>query len=152
MKKYLENLLKAATVWSVCFLTATVLLQIFARFFLAQAPAWTEEVSRLFFIFSIAFAAPLALKSNYYVQLDVFFNMLKPKWQKRVAIFSFLMVILLFAIFSMGALKFVAMGFTENSPSMGIKMGIVFLSMFILGITMCYFLTLKLIKALKHLR
>lgn len=150
MKKYIEKFLKIATVWSVFLLIGSVLLQIFARFFLEQAPSWTEEVSRLFFIFSVAFAAPLALKSNYYIHLDVFFNMLKTQWQKRVNTIILISVFLLFLILSIGAIEFVTMGFTENSPSMGIKMGIVFLSMLILGITMCYFIGLKLIKQLKN--
>lgn len=152
MKRYIEKFLKIATVWSVFLLIGSVLLQIFARFFLEQAPSWTEEVSRLFFIFSVAFAAPLALKSNYYIHLDVFFNMLKTKWQKRVNTIILITVFLLFLILSIAAIEFVTMGFTENSPSMGIKMGIVFLSMLILGLTMCYFIGLKLIKQLKNPR
>lgn len=152
MKRFIEKCLKVLTVWSVFLLIASVLLQIFARFFLEQAPPWTEEVSRLFFIFSVAFAAPLALKSNYYIHLDVFFNMLKTQWQKRVNTIILITVFFLFAILSIGSVKFVAMGFTENSPSMDIKMGFVFLSMLVLGICMCYFIGLKLIKQLKNPR
>ena len=150
MKTHIEKFLKIATVWSIFLLIGSVLLQIFARFFLEQAPSWTEEVSRLFFIFSVAFAAPLALKSNYYIHLDVFFNMLKAAWQKRINTIILITVFLLFLILSIGALEFVAMGFTEKSPSMGIKMGVVFLSMLILGIVMCYFIGLKLIKQIKN--
>ncbi len=149
LKKHIEKFLKLGTIWSVFLLISSVLLQIFARFFLAQAPSWTEEVSRLLFIFSVAFAAPLALKSNYYIYLDVFFKMLKPHWQKRINTFILITTFLLFLILSIGAIKFISMGFTENSPSMGIKMGIAFLSMIILGISMCFFIGLKLIKHFK---
>lgn len=152
MKKIIEKILKIAAVWSVFLLIASVVLQIFARFFLEQAPAWTEEVSRLFFIFSVAFAAPLALKSNYYIHLDVFFNMLSDQWKKRVNTIILISVFILFSILTIGSIKFVAMGFTENSPSMGIKMGIVFLSMLILGLSMCYFIGLKLIRQIKNPR
>lgn len=149
MKQLLEKLLKLGTIWSVFLLIASVLLQIFARFFLAQAPSWTEEVSRLFFIFSVAFASALALKSNYYIHLDVFFNMLKSNWKKRVHGFIHISVFILFFILTIASIKFVIMGFTENSPSMGIKMGIAFSSMLILGLTMCYFKGIHLYKHFK---
>ncbi len=149
MKKYIEKFLKIGTIWCVFMLIGSVLLQIFARFFLEQAPSWTEEVSRLFFIFSVAFASALALKSNYYIHLDVFYNMLKEKWKKRIDIFILITVFLFFLILTIGAFQFVVMGFTEHSPSMGIKMGIVFSSILILGIAMCYFIGLKLFKQLK---
>ncbi len=150
MKHYIEKVLKFATVWSVFLLIASVMLQIFARFFLEKAPPWTEEVSRLFFIFSVAFAAPLALKSNYYIQLDVFYNRLKTQWQKRINTTILAVVLVLFIVFTIGAFKFTVMGFAEHSPSMGIKMGIAFSSMLILGLAMCYFLSLKLIRQIEN--
>ena len=152
MKKHIEKILKIGTIWSVFLLIGSVLLQIYARFFLEQAPSWTEEVSRLFFIFSVAFASPLALKSNYYIHLDIFYYMFGETWKRRIDHFILITVFLLFFLLSVGAFKFVSMGFTENSPSMKIKMGIPFLSMLILGIAMCYFIGLKLIKQNKKNR
>lgn len=152
MKSHIEKFLKIGTIWSVFILIGSVLLQIFARFFLKQAPSWTEEVSRLCFIFSIAFASALALKSNYYIHLDLFYSMLKEKWKRRIDIFILITVFLLFLILTIGAFEFVVMGFAENSPSMGMKMGIAFSSMMILGIAMCYFTGLKLFKQLKKLK
>lgn len=149
LKKRIEKILKLGTIWSVFLLIGSVLLQIFARFFLAQAPSWTEELSRLCFIFSVAFASPLALKSNYYIQLDVFYNMLKNSWQQKISLFISIVVFILFLVLTLSSIKFIAMGFTENSPSMSIKMGVAFSSIFILGITMCYFTGLKLLKQLK---
>lgn len=149
IKKYIEKTLKFGTIWSVFLLIGSVLLQIFARFFLAQAPSWTEEVSRLFFIFSVAFASALALKSNHFIYLDVFFNMMKRSWQKKISVLILVCVFLLFLVLTITSVEFMIMGFNEKSPSMGIKMGIAFSSMFLLGITMCYFIGLKLIHQLK---
>ncbi|GAA4237078.1 hypothetical protein GCM10022291_23020 [Postechiella marina] len=149
LKKNIEKILKLGTIWSVFLLIGSVLLQIFARFFLAQAPSWTEELSRLCFIFAVAFASPLALKSNYYIQLDVFYNMLKNTWQQKLNLLISIVIFILFLVLTLSSIKFIVMGFTENSPSMGIKMGVAFSSMLILGITMCYFTGLKLLKQLK---
>lgn len=151
IKKTLEKILKVGTIGCIILLIASVLLQIFARFFLEQAPSWTEEVSRLFFIFSVACAAPLALKSNYYIHLDIFYNLMKPKLQKKVEFLVLVFTFLLFLVLSIAAVTFVEMGFDEKSPSMGIKMGIAFFSMLVLGVTMCFFISLKLLKHIKKM-
>ncbi|NJO01809.1 MAG: TRAP transporter small permease subunit [Bacteroidia bacterium] len=52
-------------------LLGAVLVQIVARFMLVQAPAWTEELARIFFIYAVSFAAGLALKQNYFVAIDL---------------------------------------------------------------------------------
>ncbi|MEM1124879.1 MAG: TRAP transporter small permease subunit, partial [Bacteroidota bacterium] len=84
MQKYFTKFLKYGTLISTYGLIGSVLLQIFARFFLTNTPAWTEEASRLFFIYAMAFAAGLALKSDEYVALDLFFEKLSPVLQKRL--------------------------------------------------------------------
>ena len=147
--KQLEKFLKIGTILSVFLLIASVLLQIFARFFLTQAPPWTEEVSRLFFIFSVAFASPLALKTNYFIYLDVFYNLMSRDWKERINIFILITTFLMFLILAFTSVKFVMMGMVEKSPSMGVKMSLAFSSMFILAIAICYFIGVKLIKLYK---
>ena len=50
----------------------TVSIQVFSRYFLENVPAWTEEASRILFIYAIAFASGLAFKGNYFVKLNIF--------------------------------------------------------------------------------
>ena len=73
--KGIGKILKIGTLVSTIGLIGTVSLQIFARFFLASDPSWTEEASRLFFIYAVSFASGIALKNNSYVGLDLFYNM-----------------------------------------------------------------------------
>lgn len=150
MIKHISKFLKICTLISVSLLILTVSLQIFARFFLAQAPSWTEEVSRLFFIFSIAFSSALALKTNHFIYLDVFYNKMKPSWKKAIDIAILIAIFALFLIIAIASIQFISMGWIEDSPSLGINMGIAFSSMFILGITICYFTTKKFIKTIKQ--
>lgn len=150
MTKLIGKFLKIGTLISVLLLIATVSLQIFARFFLAKAPSWTEEVSRLFFIFSVAFASALALKTNHFIYLDVFYNKFSKTWQKTLDYAILISTFLLFFIIAIASIKFISMGLVENSPSLGINMGIAFSSMFLLGITVCYFTVVKFIKTLKQ--
>ncbi len=149
MGKAISRLLKYGTLISTYALIGSVLLQIFARFFLANTPPWTEEASRLFFIYATAFGAGLAFKSQYYVHLDVFYNKLSPKVQSGLDILIPLLVLSLFVLISIQAIQFVRLGYFEFSPSMKMRMSVAFLSMFIMGASMSYYAARDLRKALK---
>jgi len=52
----LTQFLKYGTLLTSTGFVFTVSLQIFARFFLSDVPPWTEEASRILFIYAIEFA------------------------------------------------------------------------------------------------
>lgn len=133
--KKLNNLLKLGTLVStIGFIGATV-IQIFARFFLDSAPPWTEEASRLFFIYAMSFAAGLALRDKYYVELDVFYRKFPKRIQLIIDVAVQLCTILLFAIMGFYSLQYIQLGSTETSPSMRIPMSFAFTSILIMSVT-----------------
>ena len=75
MAKLINRSLKYGTLICTYAFIASVLIQIYARFFMESAPSWTEEASRLFFVYAIAFASGLAYRDGYYVALDFFFSL-----------------------------------------------------------------------------
>jgi len=139
----MNRFLKYGTLLSTYGLIASVLLQIFARFLLPKAPPWTEEAARLFFIYAMAFAAGLAIKSNEYVALDFFFEKLPPNLKRSLLILVQGLTILLFGIMAIYGLKFVQLGIPESSPSMKISMSIAFFSMVLMGVSVSYFAFLE---------
>lgn len=149
--KIIGKILKYGTLLSTFALIGTVLLQIFARFFLESAPSWTEEASRFLFIYAISFAAGLAMKQNYYVHLDLIFNKLSLKGQKWLEFLISALIVLLFGIFTFYAIQFIQLGHAEKSPSMAIRMSFAFGSMFIMGASITYFAWIETQKALKNL-
>ena len=150
MMKSVSTILKYGTLLSALGLIGSVLLQIFARFFLANTPPWTEEASRLFFIYATACAAGLALKSRYYVHLDLFFNQLPKKIQQLLLIIIPALIFILFFIIAINSLLFIYLGHAEFSPSMNIRMSFVFFSIFILGSSISLYALLAFLKALKN--
>jgi len=151
MRKAIGKILKIGTLLSTWCLIAMVLLQIVCRFTWFETPSWTEEASRMLFIYAISFASGLALKSsNYYVALDAFYNRFNPKFKilldKAIPMVTFL----LFAIFTFYSIRFISLGMIEKSPSMGFNMGVAFCSMFIIGATLCYYAWLKIIQVFKR--
>jgi len=139
-------LLEKATLISTICLVLIVLLQIFARFFLADAPAWTEEASRIFFIYAISFGAGLALKDNYYVQMDLLFEQLSDKAKFYLELITLLFVLALFGLFLWHSIAFFQMGLVETSPSLKIPMAVTFASMIILSASLCFYVIVELRK------
>ncbi len=152
MKKHITRLLKYGTIASTYLLIGSVLLQIFARFFLANTPAWTEEASRLFFIYAISFAAGLALKDNEYVYLEFFFDRLPERAKKVLTIVIPVLTFCLFVSIAVYAMTFIAMGYPEKSPSMKFSMSYVFFSTMVMALSMSYFAFVDVKKNLKRYR
>ena len=133
--KTLNKLLVVGTIVSTAGFIGATMIQIFARFFLASAPSWTEEASRLFFIYAISFAAGLALRDKYYVELDVLYRKFSKKTKYIIDLLIQLCTVLWFAIMALYSLQYIQLGRTETSPSMRIPMSFAFLSILIMSVT-----------------
>ena len=152
LPKTIGRILKFGTLLSAWGLIVTVLLQIFFRFSPFQTPSWTEEASRLFFIYAMSFAAGLAMKTGYYVHLDMLFNRLPTKWQRILNKAIPLITFVLFGVMAVFSVQFVILGIAEKSPSMGFNMGVAFFSMFVMSVSICYYLWIKIRSAFKKTR
>lgn len=113
-------------------MVAAVGIQVVARFLLPSAPAWTEEIARIFFIYLVAFGVGIGIKDNAFVKLELIRNYLSDKTHRKLQVFM-LFTILLFSI-SMFYYSFLFMmvGLHEKSPAIEISMGFVFFSILIL--------------------
>ncbi|MEO9511269.1 MAG: TRAP transporter small permease subunit [Flavobacteriaceae bacterium] len=139
MKKFIERILKLGTLISTLGFLISTLIQIYARFLLDSAPSWTEEASRFFFVYAMSFAAGLAMKDDYYVSLDVFYNKLTSKQQQIMDIIISLSIFLLFSIVGVFAVQYVVLGIPESSPSLGAPMSIAFISIVIMSLSICIY-------------
>lgn len=134
--KYVGIAMKQGTLLSTLGFVACILIQIFARLFLATAPSWTEEAARICFVIAIGCSAGLALRSGEYVNFDFFYRRMSLPWQRRLAFLIDLVTVLLFAIFTVYAIRFTVMGWAERSPSLKFPMAIPFAGMLILGFSL----------------
>lgn len=123
MKKgYIEKTLECMVIISFLVLILVVFLQVFARFFLPKAPSWTEELSRFLFIYSIMTAAPLALKRNEFVRVDILLVKLNKKVQHVLEIITYVLLNIFFLIIAYEGFTFGELGLKQTSPAMGIPM------------------------------
>lgn len=149
VKKAIGKFLKYGTLLSTYALIASVALQIYARFFMSKTPAWTEEASRLFFLYTISFASGLALKDNYFVYLDVLFERLKPRFQENLLTIIYLVIFTLFGLMVYHSILLVKLGIPEASATLGVSMSLTFFCMVIMSASMAYYSFLELLKRYK---
>lgn len=127
------SVMKLATLASTAAFAGAVLLQIFARLFLATAPSWTEEAARVFFVLAVGSSAGLALRSGEYVHFDFLYRRLGPRAQRCLTLLIDAATVVLFAVFTVGAVRFAIMGLAERSPSLRFPMAIPFAGIVVLG-------------------
>lgn len=145
----IEKTLEYMVILTFTALIAVVSLQVFARFFLPKAPSWTEEASRFFFIYSIAFGAPLALKRGEYVRVDILINIFSQKIQDILDGIIYLILTIFFLIITYYGYTFGSLGITQTSPAMGIPMYIPYMSIGISGAFLTIYGVLKAIERFK---
>ncbi|WP_418964460.1 TRAP transporter small permease [Cetobacterium sp.] len=121
-KDYIEKTLEYMVIISFLTLILVVFLQVFSRFFLPKAPSWTEELSRFLFIYSIMTAAPIALKRNEFVRVDILLVKLNKKVQHIFEIITYCLLNIFFLIIAYEGFTFGNLGVKQTSPAMGIPM------------------------------
>ncbi len=102
-------------------------LQVFMRFVFSSSLAWTEELSRYSFIWSVYMGGVLAVKHSQHVRITAQFLIFPPKVRVAIMMFTDLLWIAVnffIAYHSCVALES-AFEFPEISPTMGIVKGYV---------------------------
>lgn len=148
-KGCIEKTLEFMVIFTFVALISVVFLQVFARFFLPKAPSWTEEASRFFFIYSVVFGAPLALKRGEYVRVDILINMLPEKFQDILDGIIYLILTIFFLVIAYCGYIFGSLGLTQTSPAMGLPMYIPYMSIGISGVFLTIYGVLKAIERFK---
>lgn len=152
INKLISRILKVGTLGSTAALVLSVVVQIYARFFMESAPSWTEEASRLFFIYAISFAAGLAFKQNYFVSLDLISSRLSEKGNRMLSILVTSLVAFLFLVMMIYSISYIKLGYIEKSPSLGFNMSISFASIFIMCLALVFYSSIKLFQLIKKSR
>lgn len=144
----LSRILKFLTI--ICFtaLVFVVIIQITGRY----SPftfVWTEELSRFLFIFSIAFAAPLAMEQREYVRVDLFISILPNKVKKYVEALIYLILGLFSAYLVSYAYEFSLLGRNQSSATLAIEMFYINLSMVVLFVFLALYSFVNIYVVLK---
>ena len=129
LKKLLDTVLIVGAITSMICMVVSVIIQVFARFCLPQAPSWTEEVSRIFFIYITAFASGIALERNVFVSLGFLDHYLHERAASLARLFISIISTVFAFIVSYVSLEFVEIGGMQTAPTLNfLTMDYVFIS------------------------
>lgn len=146
--KKLEQLIKWAVFLVLTLMIVAVVVQVFARTFMAQPPIWTEEASRVTLLYIMGLGVGASVLTGDLVNVDLAL-MLMPKSVRRfcelisaalVSLFGFLLV--------PGAWEFTVSGAMQTSPILDTPMQYIFASMLLFAFLLGVFGLVKFIELL----
>lgn len=136
----LEKLTNALLVALLVVLTTSTTLQVITRFITKSPLVWTEEVSRMAFIWMTLLGATLATKHNEHLSLDLLQGRLPKGLEATLQVLLHLMMATVAAVFVVAGWAFVQMNATRISETTGMPMFYLYISGPITGVLMLYYL------------
>ena len=149
MKKildFIERIFNYISAALITIMICVVLLQVFARFCLPKCPSWTEELSRFLYVHIIGFGAPVALRHEMLINVDILISHLPRKVNAFLTFLSRLVGLVICSIFAYYAYGFMMSGVIEKSVALIWPMVIPFSAMFITGVFQVIFSIELLVK------
>ena len=135
--KVLDRILEIATSVAFTGLIAVVCIQIMSRY-LPYTAVWTEELSRYLFIYAIAFAAPLGIRRQDFIHVDLIFSLFSDETKKKYEGVIYGGVALFSAVVLIHSWSFIQLGIGFSSTTLAVDMSLFYAS---IGI-MFFFLTI----------
>jgi len=151
LKSLLDRVLETGTVITTAGIIVTVTIQAFARLCLPVAPAWTEEGARICFVFSVAFAAGLAVRDHAFVKVDTLQHVLPLRCACVLRLIIHLAVLLLMITVSVFAIDFIRVGQGQRSPCLRIPMAGVHTALLLLSVMVSLYTALGIIQQARAL-
>lgn len=130
--KGLEGLCRLLILAAFLLLSASVLVQVFARTFLPSAPVWTEELTRFCLIYIGALGAGLALRSGDMVNVDLLCEALPGRGPWLMRLLSALLTAGFAVALLTAAWDYTTIGARQTAPSLGWRMDFIYASMLVL--------------------
>ena len=104
-----------------------VLVQVITRYTPGISAPWTDEMTRLFFMYTIMFGAPMAIKYNEYAVIDIVTNNMRGKLKHIISILDYIFISIVGVVGTRQAFIFWKTGLRTVSTSLRINMGIFYL-------------------------
>lgn len=129
--RYVEKFLDTMTVLLFCGMMVVVMIQVVCRYIPSVTVSWTEETTRLLFVFAMCLGAPVAMKGEEYVYVDL----LTEKMPDRFKNICFGILYFLVAVFCFvscyQSIGYVQTGATSVSPTLKVNMAFMYSSVLI---------------------
>lgn len=152
LQRIVDKFLEICVIASASLMVLVVIVQIVSRFLLPKTPHWTEEASRILFIFMVSFASGLALKTNALINVGTIQNLFSKQIKLVLQLVIFTLVFAFMGIVLFESISLMKIGSLQSSPSLQISMAFLFLSMLLLSFFLCFYALFEIVNRVKILR
>ena len=118
MLEALDRLLKYLLTFLVGLLTVSVFLQVLIRFVFKYPLPWTEEVSRIAFVYTIFIGATIAVREKAHLNVDFLLVALPPKVSRAVRLLGTTLVAVFLVFVTWQGIEFVRVTGVQVTPVM----------------------------------
>ncbi|MBW2149422.1 MAG: TRAP transporter small permease [Deltaproteobacteria bacterium] len=109
-------------------MTGVVLVGVFFRYFLQNALAWTEEVSKFIMVWMTFMAAPIALRHGAHVGIKLLLDNVKGRLHQMLVIVGQLIILLLMGVCIKEGIALTLVAKKQVASSVDLSLGWIYLS------------------------
>jgi TRAP-type C4-dicarboxylate transport system permease small subunit len=149
IQKYIDLLFHGLSFLSFTCVSVLVMIQVIARYSPWFSAPWTDELTRMFFLYSVMFGAPMAIKHEEYAVIDIITGSLKNKHFILLKAFDMLLIILISFAGMTQARKFFRAGLRTLTTSLQINMGFFYIAPLMIFILTLVFSILKFVEIIR---
>lgn len=145
---YFEKVLSFISRIFVATTVAIIFYSVIMRYVFQRPPFWVEELSRFIFIWIIMLGAVLVTREQSHIALVLFVNLLPKKGRFVLSIFTRLLMIVFCWVMVQQGLRIYPIVAEASSPTFGLSMGWMYLTIPVGGLLMGIFILENIIKSL----
>lgn len=123
----LDKIFHYLTAISFALVSICVLVQVITRYTPGISAPWTDEMTRLFFMYTIMFGSPMAIKYGEYAVIDIVTGNIHGKAGHIISILDYILICIVGVAGTRQASIFWKTGLRTVSTSLRINMGIFYL-------------------------
>jgi TRAP-type C4-dicarboxylate transport system permease small subunit len=147
--KALDRLLKYLLTFLVGLFTVSVFLQVLIRFVFKYPLPWTEEVSRIAFVYTIFVGATIAVREKAHLNIDFLLVILPAKIARAVKLLGRLLVAVFLGFVTWQGIEFVRITGVQVTPVMQVPFRHLYLIIPSCGGLMLLYLVLGTVEELR---
>lgn len=147
--KYLDKALEYLSILALVIMISLVFFNSVLRYFFDSGIAFSEEFSRICFVYMIFFGIILVAKDKAHLTVDIIISALPEQYRKIVLIVANICLIAMIFI-AYGALQLMSLTYTQQMPATGISSSFLYLAAVISAISYFFIVMFSMIKDYKE--
>lgn len=147
--KYLDKALEYLSILALVIMISLVFFNSVLRYFFDSGIAFSEEFSRICFVYMIFFGIILVAKDKAHLTVDIIISALPEQYRKIVLIVANICLIAMIFI-AYGALQLMSLTYTQQMPATGISSSFLYLAAVISAVSYFFIVMFSMIKDYKE--